>query len=281
MIVDPRTGKPPAKDAHTSMVHKLVDEPPAYSDHRSVAGQYLPPVHHNFDPGNPASATPNPPPSADQVHIFDRKHDIQGTFFIDPLVPDLNRRKKHKSKHPLPHASFRSRHGAIDLELATTGNIQDAPKANVAVSSRSGDIKIKLLPMPPSRPRMGLDVNSHHGNVVLFLPEGFAGVVHLTTRKGDMQVLPALSAFIKIVKSSNREMIFMIGTQNNVYELDNSREASFCEVNSRRGNIVIGLSGRDHYSPQVGFWKRLGSYLMPRGESSGPVKDEKLERHCH
>jgi len=267
---------PPAKDVHTNMVHKIVDNPPAYSDHGSVAGQYLPAPNSN----NVVLATQNPPPSADQVHIFDRKHDIQGTFFIDPLVPALNRRKKHKSKHPLPHASFRSRHGGIDLELATTGNIQDAPKANVAVSTRSGDIKIKLLPMPPSRPRMGLDVDSHHGNIALFLPEGFAGVVHLTTRKGEMQILPALSAFIKIVKSSDREMIFMIGTQNNVYELDTSREASFCEVNTRKGSIVVGLSGRDHYSPQVGFWKRLGGYLLPKGEGSGNM-NEKSERHCH
>lgn len=58
----------------------------------------------------------------------------------------------------------------------------------------------------------------------------------------------------------------MMGTQNNVYELDNSREASFCEVDTRKGHIIVGLSGRDHYSPQVGFWKRLGGIL--RGDSS-------------
>ena len=92
---------------------------------------------------------------------------------------------------------------------------------------------------------------------MLFIPEGFSGVVHLSTRKGEMQLLPAIMACSKVVKSSDHEKIFMVGTQNNVYELDPSREASFCEINTRKGNIVVGLSGRDHYTPHVGFWKRL------------------------
>lgn len=92
--------------------------------------------------------------------------------------------------------------------------------------------------------------------------------MYLKTKKGDIKLLPALAAHIKIVKSTNRETIFMVGTQNNLYELDNSREASFCQVDSRTGHIVVGLSGRDHYQAPVGFWKRLGGYLGLGGESS-------------
>jgi hypothetical protein len=277
MILDLRSEMLPAKDMHGNMVKKIVDNPPAYSDVGLSGVPHNPHVQSSNTQSNPnpislALSAPNPPPSVDQVHICERKYNIQGTFFIDPRVPALDRRKtKHKSKQPLPHASFRSRKGEVDLELATTGNIQDAPKANVAVSTRSGDIKIRLLPMPPSRPRMGLDVQSRDGNIALFLPDGFAGVVHLTTRKGEMEILPALSACIKVVKSSDREVIFMMGTQNNVYELDTSRESSFCGVSTRKGSIMVGLSGRDHYSPQVGFWKRLGGYL--RGDS-GTVKEK-------
>lgn len=66
----------------------------------------------------------------------------------------------------------------------------------------------------------------------------------------------------------------MIGTQNNLYELDNSREASFCQVDTRTGRIVIGLSGRDHYQAPIGFWKRLGGYLGIGGEGSAASSEK-------
>ena len=86
-------------------------------------------------------------------------------------------------------------------------------------------------------------------------------MVQLTTRKGEMIILPALRAIIKTVKASQRETIFMIGTQPNANDSDNSREASFCELHSRTGSITVGLSGFDSYVPRVGFWKKIGGYL--------------------
>lgn len=99
------------------------------------------------------------------------------------------------------------------------------------------------------------------GNVILFLPQGFSGVVQLTTRKGEMVILPALAAIIKTVKASERETIFMIGAQPNANDSDNTREASFCELLSRTGSITVGLSGCDSYMPRVGFWKKISGYF--------------------
>ncbi|KAH9479425.1 hypothetical protein JR316_0008015 [Psilocybe cubensis] len=280
----------PPKDASFSkndaMTTKLeIDRPPpAYSDDFLNHGRdngtssrsqlQVPNVQSRYNQSSVSVNSQDPAPSADQVHIFERNHDIKGTFFIDPLVMAYQRRKGKKSKKELPHASFRSRKGSVELELATTGDIQKAPKANISVSSHSGSIQITLLPMPASRPRMGLDVNSTHGNVVLYIPEGYSGVLHLKTKKGGIELLPALATHIKTVKFTARETIFMIGTQNNLYELDNSREASFCQVESRTGHIVVGLSGRDRYQAPVGFWKRLGGYFGLGGESSnGSEKD--------
>jgi len=76
--------------------------------------------------------------------------DILGTFYIDPIVTAISRQKKKKNKKNKkspPHASFRSRHGPIDIELATTGNIESAPKADVSVSNHAGDTTIKLVCM--------------------------------------------------------------------------------------------------------------------------------------
>jgi len=225
------------------------DNPPAYSadlPSRS-ASSYLPPA------------------SVDQVHIFSRHEDIKGTFHIDPNVPSLRRLRKCKRKSPQTfHASFRTRKADISIDLGTTGDVRDAKKANIAVATHKGDIKINLLPSHSVRP-IGLDVTSRKGNIVFFLPETFTGIVHLMTRKGEMAVLPALASIMKVVKTSDKEVIFMIAPKDGPNEADNSGETTLCQLNTRKGSIVVGLSGRDHYVPQTSFWKKLGCYL--RGDN--------------
>jgi len=76
-----------------------------------------------------------------------------------------------------------------------------------------------------------------------------------------MIVLPALAAIIRTVKASERETIFIIGSQSNANDSDNTRQASFCELSSRTGCITVGLSGSDSYMPRVGFWKKIGGYF--------------------
>jgi len=77
-------------------------------------------------------------------HSLIPSYNVPGTFYIDPLVPAIGK-GKHKSKRPLPHASFRTRNNKIELDLGTTGDVYKAPKANVSVSSKSGDIKINIV----------------------------------------------------------------------------------------------------------------------------------------
>ena len=81
------------------------------------------------------------------------------------------------------------------------------------------------------------------------------------TRKGDMAVLPALASIMKVVKTSDKEIIFMITPKNFPNGADNAGETTLCQLNTRKGSVVVGLSGRDHYVPQSGFWKKLGCYL--------------------
>jgi hypothetical protein len=195
------------------------------------------------------------------------------------------------------HASFRTRKADISIDLGTTGEIYDTKKANVAVATHKGDIKINLVCVPdyrrwslsltntptrklqtPSIRPLGLDVTSRKGgesffivvndssafvsgNIVLFLPETFTGIVHLMTRKGEMAVLPALASIMKVVKTSEREIIFMITPKNFPNGADNSGETTLCQLSTRKGTIVVGLSGHDQYLPQPSFWKKLGVYL--------------------
>jgi len=219
-----------------------IDNPPAYSADVLPSGG----ASNHF-----------PPATVDQVHIFTNHEDIKGTFYIDPHVPSLRRNRKRKSQQ-MPHASFRSRKADISIDLCTTGDLSSAKKANIEVATGKGDIKINLLPTPV-RP-LGLDVFSRKGDIVVFLPETFTGVVHLLTKKGEMVVLPALASIMNVVKSSEKEVILMIAPGNGT---DNSgdHETSLCQLNARKGTVVVGLGGQDQYESQPSFWKKLGCYL--------------------
>ena len=121
------------------------------------------PPAYNADvlPNLPSRSTGSylPPATVDQVHIFSRHEDIKGmltsspfchlltspgTFFIDPNIPSLRRKCKRKSPQLL-HASFRTRKADISIDLGTTGDMYDAKKANIEVSTDKGDIKINLV----------------------------------------------------------------------------------------------------------------------------------------
>jgi hypothetical protein len=163
--------------------------------HASVTDS--PPAYSSDVPPSRSASSHLPPPTVDQVHIFSRHEDIKGTlnylfflsspylclgtYYIDPNVPSQALRQKCKRKSPqMLHASFRTRKSNISIDLGTTGDVYDAKKANVAVATHKGDIKINLvcswsstmvaidtdqtrkLPTPSVRP-LGLDVTSRKG----------------------------------------------------------------------------------------------------------------------
>lgn len=237
------------------------DKPPPYMDIPNVPepsrsnGNALVQVRH-------AVGMLAPPPTVNQVHLEARNEPISGTFYIDPQIPNssLGKKKKSKCGKHASDASFRSHKGPISLELATTGSVSRTQRATVNVTTRSGDVSINLLPIHPSQPRMGLDVYSRKGNTLLYIPPTFSGVIHLTTRKGELTMLPRLSASMKILKSTNKEVLVMVGSQS-VDSTGNAPVADLCQLKSHSGNIVVGLAGQDKYSPPVGFWKRMGEFF--------------------
>jgi len=242
-----------------------VDNPPAYdfntlpSKGESSLNQY----------SNAGALANSHVPSFDQVHILDNKNEISGTYYIDPSIPSLdpsrNRRKGCKGKtrklNPPLHASFFTRHKPILLNLGITGNIASIPKANVLVSNRSGDIQVNLLPTQLSQPRIGLEAFSRRGNVVVYLPDDFQGVIHMETKRGSLIVLPVLQSRVKIANQSDRDMTLMVESRN--HEANYCQETSFCHLRTRKGNVIVGLSsGDDRYVPKAGIWqwiaKRIG-----------------------
>lgn len=86
----------------------------------------------------------------------------------------------------------------------------------------------------------------------MFLPETFSGLVQLKSRKGRFQILPELAAVMTMVKQGDEEVLFLVGNQ-----ATSGPIIDFCQLESRCGDLVVGLYGFDLYEKPVGFWRRL------------------------
>ncbi|TFK29662.1 hypothetical protein FA15DRAFT_663819 [Coprinopsis marcescibilis] len=219
------------------------------------------------DPGPSQSENTAESPTVTQIHLQAKDEQIIGTFYVDPRTPSTTKDKKKRGKGQgpaLPHASFKSRSGAIQLALGTTGETKHAEsqKANVTVTSGSGAIDIQLLPMRPMRPRIGLDVSSQQGDITVHFPETFSGVIQLVSRKGKLTVLPVLLNSVKVLKATEKEAILVMGAMPSATHMqDGSYLMDLCQITSRSGKVVIGMSGRDKEPEKAGFWKKLGQIL--------------------
>lgn len=218
-----------------------------------------------------------------QVHLFSNKEDLSGTYYIDPSTPAhgegptiktrYGRWKKGKSKKKKgvvdsgPHASFQTRSGNMKLQLGSTLN-PDTPtssrslegseeRANIFIGTRKGKVEVTLLPreampsggMTTKRPFIGLDVFSRSGDVIMYLPETFSGVVRVESVKGEMRFLPALTEGMRVLKNTERETMFTLG----------DGQGDLCEIFTRKGRIVLGVAGRDALKEEGGFWRKLFS----------------------
>ncbi|EFI27352.1 hypothetical protein CC1G_14825 [Coprinopsis cinerea okayama7 len=288
----PSTKKPTSKEpkatpgagSSTRTAHHETEKPPPYTQNNYNAP--LPAVpeasgsqsqyHHNHRqqlqiPSTSTSAfsgntvvNPETPATVNQIHLASKKEDIIGTFHIDPRTPvsSTKKRKKNGKRPVLPHASFKTSSGSIQLSLATTGNINESPRANVSVASGSGCIELKLLPMAnPARPRIGLDVISAQGDITVHLPETFSGLIQLNTRKGELHVLPALMRKVKVLKATDKETMVLMGTHGPPIEGEPPFLTDLCQLNSRSGKVIVGLAGHDKQPEKAGFWKKLGDFF--------------------
>lgn len=90
-------------------------------------------------------------------------------------------------------------------------------------------------------------MRSHTGDVIVYLPETFSGVVRTESVKGEMRFLPALAGRMRVLKSMERETMVILG----------EGKGDLCEIFTRRGRIVVGIAGRDRLEEEAGFWRKL------------------------
>ncbi|KAF9461533.1 hypothetical protein BDZ94DRAFT_1263597 [Collybia nuda] len=206
---------------------------------------------------------PIPNLSVNQIHLPTWSKPLTGSFYIDPRIRSLasgTEAPKARIKQP-SHASFRTRGGIITLSLGTTGYVKETPKALVLVSSYTGNITINLSPALPIKPRIELEVFSRREDIVLSLPDSFCGMIHMRTRRGHLQFLPAIAAIMRVLNYTDDEALILLGNQ--TISKSNPRDdetLDICRLSPADGRLILGLWERDKFpEPNVGFWRKLGS----------------------
>ncbi|KAJ7442272.1 hypothetical protein FB451DRAFT_112270 [Mycena latifolia] len=204
--------------------------------------------------------------SFSRVCLQTRFADISGTYYIaakNPVSEITSRRKrrKHKIKH-IPDAVFRTNRGNLSLDLATTGNVDQVPKASVVASTNTGKISINLISGSETKPRFDLEVKSRRGDIVLFVPNTFSGAIQLHTKTGNIDFLAGIASRMQVIKSTDTEYLVLVGSQGR-HQLGSTQgpPADFCRLRSNSGSIIVGERGTDTYVKAPTLWQRLTGFL--------------------
>lgn len=96
---------------------------------------------------------------------------------------------------------------------------------------------------------------------MVWLPETFSGVIQASTGKGELVVLPGLARMVRVLKSTNKEVMLLMGSQQWSGGGEDSAMTDLCQLSSRSGKVIIGLSGQDKLPEQSGFWKKLSQFF--------------------
>lgn len=95
---------------------------------------------------------------------------------------------------------------------------------------------------------------------MVWLPETFSGVIQGSTGKGELIVLPGLARLTRVLKSTNKEVMLLMGSQQ-ISGGEDSALTDLCQLSSRSGKVIIGLSGQDKLPEESGFWKKFAQFF--------------------
>lgn len=105
----------------------------------------------------------------------------------------------------------------------------------------------------PSR-CVDLDVSTRDGDITVYLPPEYNGVVAFRTRRGSSGItfLPAFAAHAEVVHGNDDEMLVSVSSTVSHTGVSAPQEgADYCIIGTRDGKITIGLHGQDDGSTVV------------------------------
>ncbi|KAI0046991.1 hypothetical protein FA95DRAFT_1606456 [Auriscalpium vulgare] len=206
--------------------------------------------------------------------VATRRDSINGTWMLDPFAPASTtslltsvvsaingrggRRRRQRdiaSTLSSPAATFSTRHGSITARLAIVGDALSPARAGVKATTRDRKIDIDLFAKAPSK-FIDLDVYSRKGRVLVMIPRTYSGIVDLSSRRGDVTVLPVLSAAARVVRAAGREVSILVGDDGQAAG-SSSQFADHMHLYSRRGSVTVGFSGEDHYVQPEGKFAKM------------------------
>ncbi|KAI0364671.1 hypothetical protein BV20DRAFT_974149 [Pilatotrama ljubarskyi] len=275
--------------------------------------EQLPPPPPYSPAAGPSTAPPPPPQrptssvlqpqtaqTVNHFEVFSKHNSVSGTYLVDPLLPTPAvrsslrkiRRKHNKSwgnscSSPADiNASFRTRHGAISLDMAVVADSgRSLPPGSakvpacVLVSTRHGRINVNLFEIQPNR-SIDLQVESRHGRIVLFLPATYEGPVMFQTRSASsVNFLPAFAARARTLRASDRETLVVCTLPDSpdqapkpVTAQPERESTDRVLVRTRHGRITIGISGLDKVeesSTGGNLFQKLGELIETGGKALG------------
>ncbi|KAG2364078.1 hypothetical protein BDR07DRAFT_1482793 [Suillus spraguei] len=212
-------------------------------------------------------------PTLKSIKLEKRHELISGTYIIDPEESgnEASALQGFATRHSdlvgltkaadflsaAPHAVFRNR------------NIKKCDRAIVDVSTRHGDIAVNLSSIHPGK-RITLKFARMEGRIVVLLPPTFCGDVQISSGKfGGYDILPGLSSSIRSMHGKKKKTSLLIG--DNTPTAEGSKFTDHCRLSTRRGRVVLGLSGQDSMPTlqrEDTIWRKIGS-LLRGGESTG------------
>jgi len=194
-------------------------------------------------------------------------------------------KSKWQASLKTPNASFRTlNRGTITINLATKGATVANTKAYVQASAHKGDVSINLYSLQEGK-HIHLDVSSrkganylvnlsvlanvplHTGDVLVLIPRNFCGAIQLNSRKARHKVLPALSSASRVLKTTDRDALILIGDPSTATSASSGTadnlSTDFCQLKSRSGKVIVGFSGEDEYVPtETSVWQKLYSIVQ-------------------
>ncbi|RPD57217.1 hypothetical protein L226DRAFT_572568 [Lentinus tigrinus ALCF2SS1-7] len=285
----------PAKDAPRAQQPPL-EAPPPYSAGPSTLRP--PPSPIARQPSTPSSVfRPQLAQTVNHFELFSNHDAMSGTFLIDPLLPSppigkCRRRTKKRdkvwgkgSRAVDINASFRTRHGAITLDLEVVAqNPSAAPgekvPAHIVAGSTHGRTSLDVHSVHPSR-SIDLFVETTHGKIVLMLPPTFDGpLVFRTRHSNSVSFLPEFAARTRTIRANDSETVLLCsppGAQSREKPLKPINQMADdpgdrCYVRTKHGKIIVGISGADKLeepAPAGGLFKAIGRLFESQGRAFG------------
>jgi hypothetical protein len=97
-----------------------------------------------------------------------------------------------------------------------------------------------------------IDARTRRGGITLLVPRNFRGLVQLSSRSGEVELLPALAASSRVIKSVKKETTVHLG-DGPMPVAGSDITTDIARLYSRHGRVRLGYSGEDYITKPPGL----------------------------